>query len=195
MKHLNKRLISALLFIVSIVLRTGSVNAKIVLPSVFSDNMVMQQKTNAAIWGKGTPGHNINISTTWSKKIYVSRADKNGNWKILVATPSYGGPYTITISDGAKITLKNILIGDVWVCSGQSNMEMPLVGWGKIKNYKEEITQAKYPDIRLLQVNRKVSNVPLENAEVANGGWVTCTPETVAGFSATAYFFAREVIS
>jgi len=167
--------------------------AKVVLPSVFSNNMVIQQKTNAAIWGKGTPDHIINISTTWSRKSYTSRTDKNGNWKILVATPSYGGPYSVTISDGTKLTLQNILIGDVWVCSGQSNMEMPLAGWGKIKDYDIEIAAAKYPDIRLLQVNHVVSNVPLENAQVANGGWVPCTPENISGFSSTAYFFAREV--
>jgi sialate O-acetylesterase len=167
--------------------------AKIVLPSVFSNHMVIQQKTNAAIWGKGIPNHVIKISTTWSTKTYASKSDKDGKWKILVSTPAYGGPYSVTISDGTKLTLQNILIGDVWVCSGQSNMEMPLAGWGKIKDYQEEIAAAKYPDIRLLQVNHVVSNMPLENAEVANGGWMSCTPENISGFSSTAYFFAREV--
>lgn len=189
MKHFN----ISTLFVGLMLFGIAAAQAKVVLPSVFSDNMVVQQNTNAAIWGKGTPGHTINISTTWSKKTYTSRSDKNGNWKILVATPSYGGPYAITISDGTKITLKNVLIGDIWVSSGQSNMEMPLAGWGKIKNFKEEIAAAKYPNIRLLQVNHKVSNVPLDNAEVANGGWVSCTPGNIAGFSSTAYFFAREV--
>jgi len=167
--------------------------AKVVLPAVFSDNMVIQQKTNAAIWGKGMPGHGINITTTWSNKIYFSKADKDGNWKIILITPSYGGPYSITISDGAEFTLKNVLIGDVWVCSGQSNMEMPLAGWGNIKNYKAEIAAAKYPNIRLLQVNHITSNVPLDNANIANVGWQPCTPDNISGFSSTAYFFAREI--
>lgn len=176
-----------------IFITTGCAKAKITLPSVFSDNMVIQQKANVAIWGKGVPEHIINISTTWSQKTYASKADRNGNWKIKVETPSYGGPYNITISDGEKLILKNILIGDVWICSGQSNMEMPLTGWGNIKNYKQEIAAAKYPNIRLLQVNHNTSNLPLTDAAVANEGWVPCTPDHIAGFSSVAYFFAREV--
>jgi len=187
-KSFKARLLTGLLFIT-----LGSAQAKVVLPAVFSDDMVIQQKTNAAIWGKAALGRTIKLTTTWSKKTYTAKADETGNWKISIATPSYGGPYTITISDGTPLNLKNVLIGDVWICSGQSNMEMPLAGWGKIKNYKEEIAAAKYPGIRLLQVKHGVSNIPLENAEVADGGWVPCTPEHIPGFSSTAYFFAREI--
>ncbi|WP_133576759.1 sialate O-acetylesterase [Pedobacter metabolipauper] len=172
---------------------TTSTQAKVTLPSVFSDYMVFQQKTNAAIWGKTKPGLSVNITTTWSSKAYSARADQDGNWKILVPTPSYGGPYTVTISDGEETKLSNVLIGDVWVCSGQSNMEMPLAGWGKIDNYEKEIQEANYPKIRLLQGDHVTSNVPLANAKVSNGGWVPCTPQYIGGFSSVAYFFAREI--
>lgn len=170
-----------------------TVQAKVILPSVFNNNMVFQQKTNAAIWGKTDPGKMVQISTTWSHKSYSSKADQTGNWKIWISTPSYGGPYDITISDGEKVSLTNVLIGEVWVCSGQSNMEMPLAGWGKINNYQKEIAEAQYPNIRFLQVEHNTNNTPLQDAKVAKGGWQLCMPENVADFSSLAYFFAREI--
>lgn len=167
--------------------------AKVTLPSVFSDNMVLQQKTNAAIWGTTGAGKRVTINTSWSAKRYTSVADNKGNWKVKVLTPSFGGPYTITINDGEITNLNNVLIGEVWICSGQSNMEMPLEGWGKIENYEKEIAAANYPSIRLLQVEHITSNVPLNDAKVANGGWTICNPQYVANFSSVAYFFAREI--
>ncbi|PTT04095.1 9-O-acetylesterase [Pedobacter sp. HMWF019] len=165
----------------------------VVLPSVFSYNIVLQQKTNAAIWGKAKAGAKITVIPSWNLERYTGIADANGNWKIKVLTPSYGGPYTLRISDGEPVVLKNILIGDVWVCSGQSNMEMPLAGWGKVQNYAQEIAQANYPSIRLLQVEHITANQVKDDATVTNGGWTACSPATVAEFSSTAYFFAREI--
>jgi sialate O-acetylesterase len=169
------------------------VQSKILLPSVFSDNMVLQQKTNAAIWGKATAGKAVKITVSWNKINYGTITDASGNWKIKVATPGYGGPYTITISDGELLVLNNVLIGDVWICSGQSNMEMPLAGWGKILNNEKETADAKFPNIRLLQADHITSNSPINDAKVANGGWQECSPKYIAEFSSTAYFFAREV--
>jgi sialate O-acetylesterase len=169
------------------------VQSKILLPSVFSDNMVLQQKTNAAIWGKATAGKAVKITVSWNKINYGTITDASGNWKIKVATPGYGGPYTITISDGELLVLNNVLIGDVWICSGQSNMEMPLAGWGKILNNEKEIAEAKFPNIRLLQADHITSNSPINDAKVANGGWQECSPKYIAEFSSTAYFFAHEV--
>jgi len=188
---LNK--LKSLLFIALFLFCSPLVQAKIILPSVFSDNMVLQQKTNAAIWGKTDAGKAVKITVSWNKINYGAIADANGNWKIKVGTPGFGGPYTITISDGEALVLNNVLIGDVWICSGQSNMEMPLAGWGKILNYEKEIADAKFPNIRLLQADHITSNVPLNDAKVANGGWQECNPKYVAGFSSTAYFFARQV--
>jgi sialate O-acetylesterase len=172
---------------------TYTVQAKVKLPAVFSNNMVLQQKTNAAVWGTAAPGKSIELGSTWSTKKYMVNADSNGNWKILLATPAYGGPYKITISDGEEITLSNVLIGEVWICSGQSNMEMPLAGWGKIMDYQKEIAEAKYPEIRLLQVEHQTANQPQQDVKVATGGWQECNPQSISGFSSTAYFFAREI--
>ena len=170
-----------------------STNANVTLPSVFSDNMVLQQKTNAAIWGKADPGSVVKIFTSWNNKKFTAKVDDAGNWKVKVVTPSYGGPYNISVEQGNRIDLKNVLIGEVWLCSGQSNMEMPLAGWGKVLNYESEIANANYPQIRLLQAIHVASNLPLNDLKVRNGGWDICSPATVAEFSSTAYFFAKEI--
>ncbi len=170
-----------------------STSAKIELPAIFTDNMVLQQQTDAPIWGKATPKKTIEIITSWDKKSYTITAGENGKWKTFLRTPAAGGPYTISISDGKKIELKNVLIGEVWICSGQSNMEMPLAGWGKVNNYKEEIEAANYVNIRLLQVDKKTSTTPKDDLSVENGGWQVCSPATIAGFSSTAYFFGRNL--
>ncbi len=125
-----------ILFILFLVGQGAS--AKVSLPSMFSDNMVLQQKTNAAIWGTAAAGKRVQVTTSWNKKQYTTTADSKGNWKVKVLTVGYGGPYSITISDGEPFKLNNILLGEVWLCSGQSNMEMPLAGWGKIDNYEQE---------------------------------------------------------
>ncbi len=170
-----------------------SISAKIELPAIFTDNMVLQQQTDAPIWGKATPKKKVEIITSWDKKMYTTLADENGKWKTFMKTPTAGGPYIISISDGKKIELKNVLIGEVWICSGQSNMEMPLAGWGKVNNYKEEIEAANYPNIRLLQVDKKTSITPQDNISIEGGGWKVCSPATIAGFSSTAYFFGRNL--
>ena len=174
-------------------LLSGSLEAKVTLPAVFGDNMVFQQKTNAAVWGKADPGKTVKLVPGWDKKTYTAKADEKGNWKVTMPTPGYGGPYAITISDGEPLTLNNVLVGEVWVCSGQSNMEMPLAGWGKVNNYQQEIEAAKYPKIRLLQVEQQTSLTPREDAKVWVGGWQACSPASIPNFSSTAYFFAREI--
>jgi sialate O-acetylesterase len=168
-------------------------DAKVTLPSVFTDNMVLQQKTKAAIWGKAEAGKTVSVTTTWSSKKYTAVADADGKWKVMLATPSYGGPYDITVNDGDALILKNVLIGEVWICSGQSNMEFPVSGWFQVLNYQQELTDAQYPNIRLLQVEQANSTVPLDDAKITGGGWQPCTQQTVAKFSAVAYFFARDI--
>ncbi|MGJ7029902.1 sialate O-acetylesterase [Niabella hirudinis] len=168
-------------------------HAEVTLPAVISDNMVLQQKAAPALWGKAGPGKIITVQTSWNKRTYQAKADALGNWKLHVNTPSFGGPYTIRISEENTVTLNNVLIGDVWLCSGQSNMEMPLAGWGKILNYEQEIANANFPQIRLLQAIHVTANQPINNLEVRNNGWDICTPKTVADFSAVAYFFARGI--
>jgi len=169
-------------------------HAQIVLPACFTDNMVLQQQTKVNIWGTETPGKKFTIITSWNNKTYKATADANGNWEIKVNTPVYGGPYTITFNDSKITSLKNILIGEVWVCSGQSNMEMPLTGfYGDVLNLNYELADAaNYPEIRMLKIDNKTSFTPLTNVQT-KGGWAICNPQTVRNFSAVAYFFAKNL--
>jgi sialate O-acetylesterase len=136
----------------------------------------------------------VTVTTSWDKHTYTVHADQAGKWKVKVQTPAASNnPYSITISDGKAITLHNILIGEVWLCSGQSNMEMPLAGWGKVKNYELEIAAANYPQIRLLQVDKATSTQPLDDLKGTDAGWQVCSPATIAEFSSVAYFFGRNL--
>ena len=184
---------NSILFFISL-LAFCNANAKVKLPELFTNNMVLQQKSKVKIWGESTAiSQQVKVTCSWNNKAYTSFVDENGNWTVQVQTPKFGGPYSISIQDGDELILNNILIGDVWFCSGQSNMEMPLAGWGKINNFQEEIRQADFPEIRLLQVTKNTANVPINDFKTDEGGWNEVKPQTIANFSATAYFFAREV--
>lgn len=183
----KKTVLAFTLFILS----SNVINAAVSLPSFFTDNMVLQQKSAVPFWGESNK-QSVSVTTSWDKKVYKTNV-VNGKWNVVIKTPVYGGPYAITINDGDLKTLQNILIGEVWLCSGQSNMEMPLEGWGKIDNYKEEIANADYPQIRLLQAEHVESTLPLNTLKVQHDGWNVCNPKTIADFSATAYFFARKI--
>ncbi len=185
-------------FILSVLLISSlALYAQVTLCPIFSDNMVLQRNTdNAPIWGEAKANKIIKITTSWDNQTYVAKSDRQGQWKTSIKTPDAGGPYTITISDGSKkkTILSNVMIGEVWLCSGQSNMEMPVEGWGKVKNYKEEEQEANnYPDIRFLLVDRNTSPIPLTDVSVAQDGWQVCNASSVAEFSATAYFFGRDL--
>ena len=106
-----------------------TLKAEVKLPAFFADNMVLQQQTQANLWGWAAPSKTVTVKTGWNGKTYTATAAKDGKWKLAVETPVAGGPYDITISDGQPLTLKNVMIGEVWVCSGQSNMEMPMKGF------------------------------------------------------------------
>ena len=168
--------------------------AKISLPSVISDNMVLQQQTDAAIWGKATPGSKVSVTVSWSGKTYSAKADAaDGKWLVRVATPKAGGPYRIKISDGTPVTLENVLIGEVWLCSGQSNMEQPMRGYNHqpVEGAFDLISRAKESrPIRMCSIKRNPSVTPAEQSE---GSWQTNSPAAVAATSATAYFFAEQM--
>lgn len=187
MKEILKSLslILILLFILSV-----SAKAEIKLPAVFGDNMVLQQLTEVAFWGHGNQNANITVKASWNSKSYSVRSGNDGSWKLKVSTPSAGGPYTVTVSDGKAITLKNVMIGEVWVCSGQSNMEMPMKGFYNqpISGSNEAIATSSNNQIRLITIPRTTSLTPLDDFE---GTWKMSEPESVADFSATAYFFGR----
>ncbi len=167
------------------------VNAKVILPPVIDNNMVLQRSTIAALWGKAKPGAKIAIKTSWNNKLYSITAQSDSSWKIGVNTPVAGGPYTITFNDGDLLTLKNVLIGEVWVCSGQSNMSMPVKGFKKqpIEGSGELLLHAENSKIRLMQIQRQFSVKPEFNCEVSP--WTEANRESVADFSAVGYIYAK----
>lgn len=167
--------------------------AKVTLPALFTDNMVLQQKSDITLRGHSTVQKEVMVITGWNKHIYMAQTDKLGNWKIKIPTPSAGGPYDITLRDEEELVLHNIMIGELWLCSGQSNMEMPVGGWGKVLNYENEINEATYPAIRLFKVKKEISLTPKEDFSTTQGGWQECTPQSVENFSAVGYFFARQL--
>ena len=161
------------------------------LAPLFQDNMILQQQTDVTIWGKGIPGRTVAIQTSWGKKAEtVVQADSS--WITKVSTPKAGGPFQMTFRHEKNVTVvRNILTGEVWLCSGQSNMEMPLEGWlpnDTIANSTSEIENALYPSIRMFTVMRSFEPTPIENCV---GSWSECSPLDVRSFSATAFYFGK----
>jgi sialate O-acetylesterase len=170
-------------------LATISLWANVRLPHLFADNMVLQRDKPVAIWGWADAGEKITVQfDNQSKKV---KADKQGHWLLRLDAHAAGGPFQLIVKGKDQVTLSNVLVGEVWICSGQSNMEMPLAGWGKINNYEQEIAAADYPQIRHFKVPNTVSVVPMDS--ISGGDWKICSKETAGDFSATAYFFAREL--
>ena len=167
-----------------------SLQAKVVLPAPFSDNMVLQQQSEARFWGTASPGKRVTIRPSWSSQAITTTADRDGRWQTSVPTPKAGGPYTIELSDGEPLTLRDVLIGEVWLCSGQSNMEMPMRGFNNqpVEGSTEVIVEAKASTpFRICSVKRATARTPQESCSAE---WLQNTPEAVAGASATAYYFA-----
>lgn len=171
----------------------NDLSAHIELSPLFTDNMVLQQQSNVPIWGKTSPYGKVRIVTSWNNQSYETVAGSDGSWSTKINTPQAGGPYNISISDNTEIILNNVLIGEVWLCSGQSNMEMPVGDWGKVLNYEKEIANANYPSIRLLHVDKTISYSANAELQVSSGGWQECSPSTIGTFSAVAYFFGRNL--
>lgn len=167
---------------------TSNLFADVKLSSLFADHMVLQQQTEVAIWGKAAQNKTVKLFTSWNQKSYDTTVDNNGNWKLKITTPKAGGPYSITITEGKTIKINDVLIGEVWLCSGQSNMEMPMKGFFNqpIIGSAEAIALSSNPQLRLFTVARNKSLQPLDDV---NSNWKYSEPENVANFSATAYFF------
>jgi len=184
MKRISKILLASLFsFVVT--------HAEIRLPAIFSDNMLMQQNTQVNIWGKAEANKTVILSTSWSKNAVKTTADASGNWKASFQTPKTDGkPQTMTFSDGRSLTLNNILLGELWLCSGQSNMEMPMKGFKNqpVEGANMDILKSTNPNLRLFTVKR---NSTIEAQTDVTGKWEEATPETVKEFSATGYYFGR----
>ena len=168
--------------------------ADVKLPAIISDNMVLQQNTTVALWGWADAGEAVEIKNSWNYKTEKVTADHKGNWLVHLKTIKAGGPYTITITGENKIELHNVLLGEVWLCSGQSNMEFPLKkhqGWQTgVINAEQEISQADLPMMRMFIVEKNTSTIPLNDVK---GAWNICSPETAGNFSAVAYYFGKRI--
>jgi len=165
--------------------------ADVRLPALVGSNMVLQRNKPLNVWGWADKGEKVTVSFRNAKYTAITAA--NGQWKVQLPAQTAGGPFEMTVSGHNTIKLDNILVGEVWIASGQSNMEMPLKGWGKVLNYEQEIAAANYPQIRLFQLKHTTSTKPQDDANAWDGGWQTCTPQSVPEFSSVGYFFAREI--
>ena len=163
-------------------------HANVRLPSVLSSNMVLQQRSQSYLWGWCEPGEKIRIVASWNDKVDSVQGTRDGRWKLSLPTPGAGGPYTITIKGWNTITLENVLIGEVWVCSGQSNMEM-CETWG-LPDVKAELPSCNNPDIRFFRIPRTTSTHPQDDCP---GKWTACDSNELKYFSAVGYFFGKRL--
>lgn len=178
-----KHLIIVLLFV-----QSYTIIAQIKLPKLISDGVVLQRNENVKIWGWASP--NENIVLLFKNEKYTATSDQNGNWQIILPAQKAGGPYDMLFKARNEIKVRDILFGDVWVCSGQSNMEIPME---RVKErYENVIQNANNPQIRHFLVP-DTYNFKKEQDDLASGNWVSTTPENVLNFSAVAYFFALEI--
>ncbi|WP_316633637.1 sialate O-acetylesterase [uncultured Flavobacterium sp.] len=173
---------------VFILMISSTMMANVSLPNIFGDNMVLQRNSEVKIWGWANPKEEIKLVSSWNNQEYKVVANNQAQWELHIKTPEAGGPYTISIKGYNEVVLKNILIGEVWVCSGQSNMEMS-VSWG-IDNGEEEMKNATNPNIRFFTVPKLTATTPQNNLL---GNWTESTPETMKYFSAIGYFFAKRL--
>lgn len=181
-------LLSVLMFLPTVVF------GKVRLPHLMGDGMVLQQSTSVRLWGWDVPGKQVKVTTSWDNKTQTTKAGNDGLWIINVKTPkaSYT-PYTITFDDGEKTTLKDIFCGEVWVCAGQSNMEMPVKGFDNcpVENYNDYVAEARsFQGIHYVKIPSVMSMNPLDDADCQ---WKSIDPSTIGDCSATGYFFARMV--
>ena len=167
-------------------------HAEVRLPSIFADHMVVQRNLPVHVWGMADA--NETVSVTFRGETEQATTDSLGRWSVYLKPGEAGGPFSMQVHGANAITLQDVLVGDVWVASGQSNMEFPMAeGMNRgVNNEKAEIAAANYPQIRLLTVATNSSDYPLDNA-VMSQAWSACTPATVAQFSAVGYFFARDL--
>jgi sialate O-acetylesterase len=190
---MNRRLCAAAL--VSAAVLVPQVRANVTPNPLFGNGMVLQQGIKCPVWGKAAPDEEVRVTFKGDGDAVEEKAtaDKDGKWRVDLPAQKAGGPYTLSIEGKNKIALKDVYVGEVWVCSGQSNMEWPL---SASAGAKEAITASKNPKIRLFTVNHKVVDKPVETVDVLpgmRGVWLECGPGSVGGFSAVAYFFGKHL--
>lgn len=181
-----KQVKNSILVLVTLTILCLGANAEVKLPKIFSSNMVFQQGIEIPVWGWADNGERITV--TFNGHTARTRANNEGKWQVKLPVQDYGGPHKLVIQGKNTIELQNVMVGEVWVCSGQSNMQWRV---DQSNNPEEEIAEANFPEIRLFSVPRTVAQFPQN--DISEGEWVECSPETVAGFSAVGYFFGRDL--
>ena len=172
------------------------VSASVTLPGWMTSNMVLQQQTTVHLKATAKKGATVKITASWDNLTTKVQADKQtGAFDFELRVPKAGGPYTLTFDDGQPLVLDNVMTGEVWFCSGQSNMQMPLhSNWASVQNWEQEVANATHPMVRLFQVDRVVAHTPQTTVPYGHTkGWAVSSPDMAEDFSAAAYFFAREV--
>ena len=175
-----------LILILLLAVLTIASQANVKPARIFSSNMVLQKGIENTIWGWADKNEAVSISM--NGKTVKAKAGKDGKWMAKLPAMEYGGPYTLSLKGKNTIELTNVMIGEVWICSGQSNMEFPV---RRSNNAADEIAAANYPNIRLFTVQKKVSKTPLTDLE--KGEWTVCSSQTIPDFSAVGYFFGRKL--
>jgi len=153
----------------------AAASAEVRVPSLIGDNMVLQQGRKVRIWGWANPKERVTVEIAGNKASVVT--DDGGHWKTMIGPLKSGGPFTLNVTGSNALSFKNVLVGEVWVCSGQSNMEWPLVN---TSNGADTVAQANFPEIRLFTVQKSTSSSPLDDVK---GHWVVTTPDQAAQFS------------
>jgi hypothetical protein len=183
-----------ILFFAALSTITFGMQAKVKLPHIIGDNMILQQNSEARLWGWDTPGKTVKVNVSWSKESYSAKTDSKGKWIVGVKTPKAGyTPLSITFNDGDKTTINDVLSGEVWVCAGQSNMEMPVKGFNNcpVEGYNKAVMNAnEYKGIHYVKIPSMMSTKPLDDAQCE---WKVIGPQTVGDASATGYFFAQAI--
>ena len=183
------------IIVYTLILLSSITSVQVKPAKIFSDNMVLQREIPIPVWGTAKPGEPITVKL--EKSVVQTIADINGNWKLNLPKFKAGGPHTLSIvGKSNKIEFQNVLIGDVWFASGQSNMEHPMEGWewipySAVNDSEKEIGDSNYPGIRLFNVPKFPS--PVVQKDLPSGKWEVAGPESVAGFSAIGWFFAKEM--
>ncbi len=167
-------------------------DAKVTMPRMFGNGMVLQRETKAYLWGSAKANTTMKIQTSWDNRTYLVKTDTNGKWRSSVMTPKAGGPYSITFNDGEKTVLEDILIGEVWICSGQSNMEMQMKGFKAqpVAGAIADCLHSTDKELRMFTVKRNSQFAPIDTV---SGRWMEANPGNTRDFSATAYYFGREL--
>jgi sialate O-acetylesterase len=181
-RALSVTCLTALLIVASV---AAVAPAEVKLPGVFGEHMVLQRGVAAAVWGWETPGGQVTVSIAGQTK--SAKADEKGNWSVKLDALKAGGPHVLKVAGSSTVELADVLVGEVWLCSGQSNMAMSV---SRSKDFESEKAAAALPGIRMMTVSRTPAETPQTDCK---GAWAVCSPATVGGFSATAYFFGRKL--